>query len=792
MLKTRRAKPRAEAQEAVAQIGIRTPRANLKSESAKKTARAVAVHIVYFISGVVVSRGAMLGSVSPFGASFAAAVPFSCMPAGLLGAGIGYLFMSPVDSFRYIAIIISVGALRWVFNELKRVSDSRLFAPAVAFVPVLFSGAALTFTSSSELTELSLCLIEALLSAAGAYFMSRTSALAYLKRGMFSFSQTEIACIAMTGCIMILSLSSLTVGNVSVGRILAMMVVMIAARYGFVAGGSIAGVATGIIFSLSDSKLLFLCAAYALSGLLSGLFAPLGKLSVALTTLVCSLAVSAVTRDHAMMFAILLEGVIAGSVFMLLPKELGSFMSAVFSNSAAKASEDAVRQNITMRLSHCSRALSGVSSCVSSVSEKLSRLYSPNAWWIYDKASERTCLSCGLRAYCWERQKEMTVDDFHRLTDTLRQNGFVKERDIEENFLKRCCKTTELADNINKSYKDYRSLKAASKRVAQVRTVVADQFSGLSQILEDLAVEFEGCESFDADAAERVTDALRSLGITVVDCSVRKSLGRGTVVEVVVVAGRKTALSKTQLTREISKACGRFFETPSLSFEGERVRITLCERALYDVEIGSAQHIANDGELCGDCINYFHNGEGSVVAILSDGMGCGGRAAVDSNMAVSILTKLLKAGLSYDCALAVVNSSLMVKSEDESMATMDVVDFNLFTGKAAVRKAGACTTYIKRSGALIKKDLSSLPIGILSQAKFVREDVALKEGDFIVMVSDGVLSGNEEWLERMVTSFQEASAADLATNIVNEARLRRREMNDDDITALALKVVLNT
>lgn len=228
-----------------------------------------------------------------------------------------------------------------------------------------------------------------------------------------------------------------------------------------------------------------------------------------------------------------------------------------------------------------------------------------------------------------------------------------------------------------------------------------------------------------------------------------------------------------------------------MSFEGDRARVTLCELPLYDLEIGSAQHVCNNGELCGDCLNYFNNGEGSTVAIISDGMGSGGRAAVDSNMAVSIMTKLCKAGLSYDCSLSVVNSSLMIKSEEESLATMDLLDFNLFTGRARLMKAGACTTYIKKSSKLMKKDLPSLPLGILNESKFIKEDVSLSTADMIVMVSDGVMIGSSEWLEKLIMTFREGSAEQLASAIVDEAYKRRRGDHDDDITAIALRVVEN-
>lgn len=753
--------------------------------------REVVLHIIYFITGLLISRGAMLGKMSPFGASFGAAVPFTYMPAGLLGAALSYLLLSPVDSFRYIAVIIAIGAIRWMLNELKKLSASRLYPSLVAFVPVFATGLALTFSAKSELTEVYECVIEAVIAAAGAYFMSRTVSLVNSRRVLSGFSQQELSCVVMTGCILLLSIGALSIGSVSVGRVLAVLAVLIFARFGYVKGGSIAGIATGIIFALADNDLFFLSAGYSLTGLMGGLLAPMGKAAVVFTALVCNSMMAFAAPDRSVVIGITLETAVASLIFLLIPKEWGRVMSSVFSDEGVRISNEAVRRNLTMRLSHCSKALENVSSCVNSVSERLSRLYESNADWIYDRASESTCRNCGLRVYCWEKQRDLTVDDMHRMTDILKEHGFVKERDIEENFLKRCCKSSELANSINRSYKEYLSLEAAKRRVTHVRSVVAGQFAGLSDILYDLSEEFSEVESFDTESSEKIIASLSSLGLMVVDCSCRRSAGRGMMVEVELALGKRTALSKGQLTHEVSKACGRYFEAPVISFEGDRARVAMSEMPLFDLEIGSAQHVCDNGELCGDCINYFNNGEGSAVAMISDGMGTGGRAAVDSNMAVSIMTKLCKAGLSYDCALAVVNSSLMIKSEDESLATMDVADFNRFTGKLELMKAGACTTYIRKNTKLFCKDIPSLPIGILNEAKFSKEDITLSKDDIIVMVSDGALIGSPDWIERLIMTFHEGSAEDLATYIVEEAKKRRTNEHDDDITAIAMRVVEN-
>lgn len=755
------------------------------------TAKEFAVHIAYFVSGVLISRGAMLGRMSPFGASFCAAVPFSYLPAGVMGTALSYLFLSPVDSFRYIAIVISVGAARWLLNEIKRISGNRFFPCAVAFLPVFATGLALTFSPKSEITEVFECFTEALLAAAGAYFMGRTVTLTGSRRVLTGFSQQELACIAMTGCILLLSFSTMYIGNVSVGRILAVLAVLISARYGFVKGGSVAGIATGIVFALSDNALLCLAGGYALSGLVGGLMAPAGKFAVILTAVICNGMMSFASESSALTLAITVETLVASAAFLLIPKDAGRFLSAVFSDDTARLSNEAVRRNVTMRLSHCSKALENVSSCVNSVSERLSRLYEENADQIYERAAEQTCKSCGLRVYCWEKERAKTLCDMRRLTPILKENGFVGERDVEEGFFKRCCKSAELSRAVNRCYKEYLSVEAARRRVSQVRSVVAGQFAGLSDILHDLSEEFGEIDSYDTASSEKIVAALTALGLVVVDCACKRSAGRGMTVELELAVGKKTAVSKAQLTHEVGKACGRVFCSPSLSFEGDRARITLCEMPLFDLEIGSAQHVCNNGELCGDCLNYFNNGEGSTVAIISDGMGTGGRAAVDSNMAVSIMTKLCKAGLSYDCSLSVVNSSLMIKSEEESLATMDLLDFNLFTGRARLMKAGACTTYIKKNSKLLKKDIPSLPLGILNESKLIKEDVSLSADDVIVMVSDGVMIGSSDWLEKLIMSFREGSAEELASCIVEEAGRRRRGDHDDDITAIALRVVEN-
>lgn len=754
--------------------------------------RGVVMHAVYFLLGVLISRGAVLGELSPFGASYSAAVNKRFTGTAVAGCVLGYILLAPSDAFRYIAVVLAIGALRWLFSDLGKITRSSLFAPAVTFATMLATGIALLYVSTSRMSEFGLCLVETLISSAAAYFISRSSQLMSTSKGLTSFTQQEIACLTVSLCILMLSFASLSVFGVSVGRLIAVIAVLLCAKYGGVTGGSISGIATGVVFSLSSVDMAFISGGYAFSGLVAGVFSVMGKLPVGVAFTICNTVISFASSDRELVFSLFIECMLATGIFMLIPADFGNTIRAAFTSTPDRNQNEAMRRNITARLDYAAHALDGVNECITAVSDKLSKVYASDSdMQIYESAVSNTCSACGLKVYCWDKQKELTKDDFSRLTEVLRKEGFVSEKDVSERFMKKCCKERELAANINLSYREYLSSLAAQRRITQVRTVVANQFSGLSDMLWDLADEFDTCENYDVDSADRITESLRQEGIVVIECSCRIDKGRGMTVELELAINRKNDIDRNLVQSIVGSSCGRRFERAAHSISGERMRLTMCEISDYDVEIGTSQHISENGNLCGDCLGYFMNGMGSMVAIISDGMGSGGAAAVDSNMAVAILKKLLKAGLSYDCALSVVNSSLMIKSEEESMATLDVADINLFTGKVSFYKAGAPVTYVRKCGRVHRREFPSLPVGILNEVKFAKDAVTLHEGDVMLMVSDGAIMGDDKWLEDLVRTWNEVSCQDFASLVVNEAMKRRQNTHDDDITAIAVRIVEN-
>lgn len=65
---------------------------------------------------------------------------------------------------------------------------------------------------------------------------------------------------------------------------------------------------------------------------------------------------------------------------------------------------------------------------------------------------------------------------------------------------------------VNAGYREHLVREGAWRRLSEIRAVVTDQFSGMADMLEELAADFALEERLDADAAARVSDVCEAHG----------------------------------------------------------------------------------------------------------------------------------------------------------------------------------------------------------------------------------------------------------------------------------------
>ena len=189
--------------------------------------------------------------------------------------------------------------------------------------------------------------------------------------------------------------------------------------------------------------------------------------------------------------------------------------------------------------------------------------------------------------------------------------------------------------------------------------------------------------------------------------------------------------------------------------------------------------------------NYatFTDDNGIFYSVICDGMGTGTKAAIGSNLAISLLEKLIKAGFGIESAINTVNTSLISKSGDECSVTLDLIAIDLFTGHIEFYKCGAQDTIVRKNKRIHYINSPSLPLGIIKDAESSSGNGVLNAGDIIIMSTDGVREEDFSIIEREVKYFNNKKVRSFTENLGERIRELQPAKNDDltIVTLLLLK-----
>ncbi len=385
---------------------------------------------------------------------------------------------------------------------------------------------------------------------------------------------------------------------------------------------------------------------------------------------------------------------------------------------------------------------------------------------------------------CWGKKYEQFRKEFSRLVTQLRTGFELTEFSMSPECAEECVNKNSVIRAISSEYSRYVSAAADERRIRELRRIYIDQLEGVRDILRDMgALRAEVKTANRARTAEkRAEKLLRENGVELPQAFVM--FDRRGKLRFEAYGTTEPRVTKEYLGTLLIKALGRDLELPEITGSSGRIRITTNERTALSAKIGAFQLPKGQNNVCGDCYDTFTDASGTLYVILSDGMGTGSRARVDSAMACSVLSKLLKGGISLPAALETVNNVLMIKSADESFATLDICRLDLNSGECAVYKAGAATTYIKSSDKLVRATLSSPPAGLGGKLTVPAQKFTVGAGDVIVMTTDGAVL-DEQWLSRELS--QRVEPCELSERIAKAARSAENG-RDDDISVIAVAV----
>lgn len=588
---------------------------------------------------------------------------------------------------------------------------------------------------------------------------------------------SALVCIALTAVFM--PLGALDFTYINIGRtVLGFMALVLSARKSVPrAAVFVVPSLCGLCLSAAGGSIGTGAAVTAVSAAASILFEKRGKLVRTAGYVFMSAAGMLVSGVDEGGFRILIETVISGAAFAVLPTDR-------ISSSESGFSDKGIAAMLHERLNFAADAIAGIGSGISAAADVLDKKYTLNANDIADRAADRACRSCPNSMRCWGRDYEMFHKEFNRLVVQMRTGFELSEFSLSPDCAEICVNRPGVIKALRTEYSRYLSAMADERRVRELRRIYTDQLSGVRDILRDMGSLNTDVPDSDRDlsAEERAEKVLKDSGVDRPQAFVmRNKHGK---LRFEAYGATEPRVTREYLGTLLSNAVGCELELPEIGGSNERYRITAIERTRLSAKVGSYQLARGENRVCGDCYECFTGADGALYIVLSDGMGTGSRARVDSVMACSVLSKLLKSGIALSAALETVNTVLMVKSADESFATLDICRIDLNSGECAVYKAGAATTYIKSDDRLIRASLSSPPAGMGGKLTVPAQKFSVHSGDIILMMTDGV-TPDEQWLSRELS--RQSTPSELSERIAKAAR-NAENGRDDDISVIAVMV----
>ena len=768
---------------------VRVYRGKVQEKSGENFRKIILEHVVGFVLGLLFSFSGFSKDFSPFGVAIAASVQKSGTITAGLGAVVGYFItLDSVTALRYTASILALCVIMSALKPFKQLRDNPFTPVVTVFVCLLVTGLAIAFSQKIEFTAFLLCFAESAIGGASAYVFTKSRGILSLKGGLSMLTSKEATAVVISFTLLLLSLRDFSVAGVYPVHIITQFLILVCAYYCREAGGAIVGVCGGLTMSLGTEN-VFLLAFYALGGLLGGAFSAFGRIASFSAFVFSGVAVTVIAFQKADVLPLLIETVASGIAFIILTTKFNSSFERVFLPAVTSPVIESVKDGIISRLKNASEISAEICTSLTTVNNALNKNDKFEVEDIIKKTREQVCGSCGLYDVCWKEGAEQTLGSFKSLLGLKRNGVYLEYKTIPQQFASACIRSENVSSSFNKLYGEYKLNETNQNRLREIYNLASGQFINMSALLDSVCDEVSQDLTFDMDVATRVRAAAVSCSFEPLDaCCVLNSIEKMTV-EIKIKIPYDKALVKN-FSSQLDIITKRCLELPEIENHGTFARFIYKEKAPLKVVSAGVQFNADDEKFSGDSYATFEDKKGCFYAVVCDGMGTGTKAAISSNLAVTLLEKLIKAGFGIQASVNTVNTSLISKSGDECSVTLDLVVIDLFTGSVEFYKCGAADTIVKRNGKITDISFCSLPLGIINESDMGCTSGILGVSDIIVMCSDGVRQEDMSYLKQRLKSFDKGSVRDFTSQISENIRQVQAEKKDD-MTVLTLAIAKN-
>lgn len=687
--------------------------------------------------GYFSSKCTLFDDLSPF-----SLILLSCcyrmglMPTFLyLGSTFGYLTLPfNIYIFKYITAMTMVYTAHILFcRSLHLINGDMAVISASSH---LISGFLFLLVGEMNLFSVLLLIAESVLICCCIYFV--TYAVKGFKKNCYLTSR-EIIAAAVTLILVLVSLHDIYFFQLSIARILGLMVIFMGLNCLKISHVAVLGSCVGIILAAVGNGGETVFSAFVVSTLIGCVFSTFSVRFAELSLVVAYYAVLVFYGKFPWGFLLFAEPIVAYSAAFFIPKEkLKLFLSAYISVRKTKRKEKE--------------------------GEKLRR--------IIEECRQECESFCPKTNGCYQKNAEIMIEIAEELIERYHQTEEIGNIEDQLSF---CIKPKAMSAILSRrllfsSADDFEELVNQLNRVSQKMEMKMEASVRPVRFLGDEEIEIK-------KSLTKRNISVKEITFIVDEHDCRRC-------EVLFECPNDLLYEK--ILKEI---LGRFFYgsfAVNFSDLGGVIRAYAIETDKFRISCAAICRTKDGEDCCGDHAVGFSVGKGIYYLLLSDGMGSGKAAGIQSETAIDIFRKLLSGGLSVQGAYDAYCSAERLRYQ-YGFTTIDLCKIDLSKGIADFYKAGAFDSFCIKRDKVIRIHGGGMPPTLCGGDKMMHKSVKLTNGDYLVMASDGLASLDKS-LESILLDCEHEDLRVYARNILKKSSLSSEGIADDDSTVIVAKI----
>ncbi|MEM5603642.1 stage II sporulation protein E [Bacillus cereus] len=765
---------------------------------------------IIVVIGFLLGRAYILTNILPFALPFFAAVYVmkrDKMPLAFLALMGGALSVSIDNLFFTFASIFTFFIYNIFFSRFTRKTVG--LVPFQVFISALTAHLVVVYFAQQTVTmyDLLVSTIEAGLSFVLTMIFLQSVPLLVERKGKQQALETEeIVCLIILLASVLTGTTDWFVYDASIQHIFTRYLVLVFAFIAGAATGSTVGVVTGLILSLANVSSLSQLSLLAFSGLLGGLLKEGKRLGVSLGLLIGTSLITLYVDKQTNIVTTLIESGVAIAFFLLTPKlvmdRIAKFMPGTQEHSQDQQQYLRRMRDVTAnkinQFANVFAALSNSFSVYGYVEEEDKET---EADLFLSTITAKTCQTCFKKDQCWVVNFDKTYDYMKQIMSETEEGTLQHNRKLVREWDKHCVRGKKVTDLVAGELDRFYEGQKLRKQMKENRRIVAEQLLGVSKVMEDFAKEIQRERENHQVQEEQILQAFRDFGVEIEHVDIY-CLDRGSIdIEMLIPVasnehGECEKLVAPMLSDILKENIVVKHEEKS-SYPNGHSLISFGSAKTYSLDTGLATAAKGGGFVSGDSYAMMDLSVGKYALAISDGMGNGQRAHMESKETVKLLQKILQSGIDEEIAIKSINSILSLRTTEEMFTTLDLAMVDLRDANAKFLKIGSTPSFVKRANNILKIEASNLPMGIIEDVEVDVVGEQLKTGDILIMMSDGIFEGaqhvenHELWMKRKIKELQTEDPQEIADIIMEEVIRSCDGYINDDMTIVVAKVKKN-